>query len=163
MPNKNSAESSVPKHLQNAPGAVRGWWSTWIICHRSDSPLSSLIGPDRVNWWFGEVDDLLQDKESIRNNVFLLEVCLLFSNGRLFRTGSTNLNTATDFAQVRMKQSRDVEVWGKRSFGGKEKIYDTSNMTSNITLPETNSSPLKIGFPKRKGSSSNHPFSGANC
>ena len=29
------------------------------------------------------------------------------------------------------------------------------------TLPETNSSHLKIGHPKRKGSSSNHPFSGA--
>ena len=29
------------------------------------------------------------------------------------------------------------------------------------TLPETNSSPLKIGLPKRKGSSSNHQFSGA--
>ena len=29
------------------------------------------------------------------------------------------------------------------------------------TLPETNSSPLKISHPKRKGSYSNHPFSGA--
>ena len=29
------------------------------------------------------------------------------------------------------------------------------------TLPETNSSPLKIGNPKRKRSYSNHPFSGA--
>ena len=29
------------------------------------------------------------------------------------------------------------------------------------TLPETNSSPLKIAHPKRKRSSSNHPFSGA--
>ena len=29
------------------------------------------------------------------------------------------------------------------------------------TLPQTNSSPLKIGHPKRKGLSSNHPFSGA--
>ena len=29
------------------------------------------------------------------------------------------------------------------------------------TLPETNSTHLKIGHPKRKGSSSNHPFSGA--
>ena len=31
------------------------------------------------------------------------------------------------------------------------------------TLLETNSSPLKIGNPKRKRSYSNHPFSGANC
>ena len=31
------------------------------------------------------------------------------------------------------------------------------------TLPETNSSPLKIGHTKRKLSSSNHPFSGAMC
>ena len=30
-----------------------------------------------------------------------------------------------------------------------------------ITLPKTNSSPLNIGLPKRKGSSSNHQFSGA--
>ena len=30
-----------------------------------------------------------------------------------------------------------------------------------ITLPETNSSHLKIGHPKRKRSSSKHPFSGA--
>ena len=30
-----------------------------------------------------------------------------------------------------------------------------------FTLPETNSSPLKIDHPKRKGSSYNHPFSGA--
>lgn len=35
-----------------------------------------------------------------------------------------------DFAQVRMKQSRDVEVCGKCFLAGKEKIYDTSNMTS---------------------------------
>ena len=27
-----------------------------------------------------------------------------------------------------------------------------------LTLPETNSSPLKIGLPNRKGSYSNHPF-----
>ena len=33
---------------------------------------------------------------------------------------------------------------------------------SYVTLPETNSSPLNIGHPKRKGSYSNHPFSGAN-
>ena len=33
---------------------------------------------------------------------------------------------------------------------------------SQLTLPETNSSPLKIGLPNRKGSYSNHPFSGAN-
>ena len=31
----------------------------------------------------------------------------------------------------------------------------------NCTLPETNSSSLKIGHPKRKRSYSNHPFSGA--
>ena len=31
------------------------------------------------------------------------------------------------------------------------------------TLPETNSSSLKIGLPKRKGSSSNQQVSGANC
>ena len=31
-----------------------------------------------------------------------------------------------------------------------------------ISLPETNSSPLKIGLPNRKGSYSNHPFLGAN-
>ena len=30
------------------------------------------------------------------------------------------------------------------------------------TLPKTNSSPLKIGLPNRKGSYSNHPFSGVN-
>ena len=32
----------------------------------------------------------------------------------------------------------------------------------SITFPETNSSHLKIGHPKRKRSYSNHPFSGAN-
>ena len=32
----------------------------------------------------------------------------------------------------------------------------------NITLLGTDSSPLKIGHPKRKQSYSNHPFSGAN-
>ena len=37
------------------------------------------------------------------------------------------------------------------------------SLKSLSTLPETNSLPLKIGHPKRKGSSSNHPFSGANC
>ena len=31
-----------------------------------------------------------------------------------------------------------------------------------FTLPETKSSPLKMGHPKRKRSYSNHPFSGAN-
>ncbi len=30
-------------------------------------------------------------------------------------------------------------------------------------LPKFNSSPLKIGLPKRKGSSPNHHFSGASC
>ena len=32
-----------------------------------------------------------------------------------------------------------------------------------VTLPETNSSHLKISHPKRKGSSSNYQFSGASC
>ena len=31
------------------------------------------------------------------------------------------------------------------------------------TLPKTNSSPMKIGHPKRKRSYSTHPCSGANC
>ena len=31
-----------------------------------------------------------------------------------------------------------------------------------IALPETSSSPLNLGHPKRKGSYSNHPFSGVN-
>ena len=39
--------------------------------------------------------------------------------------------------------------------------YFDQTTCSIITLPETHSSPLKIRFPKRKGSSSNHPFSGA--
>ena len=34
---------------------------------------------------------------------------------------------------------------------------------SKVPSLKTNSSPLKIWFPKRKGSYSNHPFSGANC
>ena len=38
-------------------------------------------------------------------------------------------------------------------------ILMNPNMTP--TLPETNSSPLKIGHPKRKRSYSNHPFSEA--
>ena len=33
----------------------------------------------------------------------------------------------------------------------------------SCTVPETNSSPLKIRHPKRERSYSNHPFSGANC
>ena len=35
------------------------------------------------------------------------------------------------------------------------------SLASTVTLPETNSSPLKISHPNRKGSYSNHPFSGA--
>ncbi len=35
--------------------------------------------------------------------------------------------------------------------------------TKKYTLPETNSSPLKLGLPKRKGLPSNHVFSGAAC
>ena len=34
---------------------------------------------------------------------------------------------------------------------------------NTFTLPKTNSWHLKIGLPKRKGSSSNHQFSGASC
>ena len=37
----------------------------------------------------------------------------------------------------------------------------TSSPYKGFTLPKTNSSPLKIGHPKRKGSSCNHPFPGA--
>ena len=38
---------------------------------------------------------------------------------------------------------------------------DRGHLGSRCTLPETNSLQLKIGHPKRKGSSCNHPFSGA--
>ena len=37
----------------------------------------------------------------------------------------------------------------------------TGSKDSAPTLPATSSSPLKIGHPKRKRSTSNHPFSGA--
>ena len=48
----------------------------------------------------------------------------------------------------------------------KNEIYSVScayhiMASTSITLPETNSSPLKIGHTKGKGSSSNHPFLGA--
>ena len=42
---------------------------------------------------------------------------------------------------------------GDRSRGGGHE--------KQVSLPKTKSSPLKIGHPKRKGSSSNHPFLGA--
>ena len=44
-------------------------------------------------------------------------------------------------------------------------FLDTLAFCSGIldTPPETNSSHLKIGLPKRKGSYSNHPFLGASC
>lgn len=44
-----------------------GAWLVKYLNHMSQvrSPLSSLIN-DRENWWFGEVDDVKQDKESIR-------------------------------------------------------------------------------------------------
>ena len=42
-------------------------------------------------------------------------------------------------------------------------IYTTYIDNEKDTLPETNSSHLKIGLPKRKRSYSNHPFSGASC
>ena len=44
-----------------------------------------------------------------------------------------------------------------------KKTINTKEVTffDMLTLPETNSSPLKIGHPKRKGSSSKHPFSGS--
>ena len=37
---------------------------------------------------------------------------------------------------------------------------EAGSKSRKITLPETKSLPLKIGHPKRKGSYSNHPFSG---
>ena len=40
-------------------------------------------------------------------------------------------------------------------------VFKNPNINQKATLPETNSSPLKIGLPNRKGSYSNHPFSGA--
>ena len=44
------------------------------------------------------------------------------------------------------------------------KERDTSMTTMDIYTPwKFNSSPLKISNPKRKGSYSNHHFSGANC
>ena len=39
--------------------------------------------------------------------------------------------------------------------------YHLFQSPKQITLPKTNSSPLKIGHPKKEHSISNHPFSGA--
>ena len=53
---------------------------------------------------------------------------------------------------------------GIRVFSGRQNHISEDEIGSppKNTLPETNSSPLKIGRdPKRKRSSSNHPFSGA--
>ena len=41
------------------------------------------------------------------------------------------------------------------------KEMSVSQESYRLTLPETNGSPLKIGLPNRKGSYSNHLFSGA--
>ena len=43
---------------------------------------------------------------------------------------------------------------------GPEPAFSLTPGTRKCTLPATNSLPLKIGLPNRKGSSSNHPFSG---
>ena len=40
-------------------------------------------------------------------------------------------------------------------------LASEQNWPPKITLPETNSSYLKIGVPKKEMSSSNHPFSGS--
>ena len=65
-----------------------------------------------------------------------------------------------------------MDVWWNNHFPWKD--FEASNWNSQkelvvlefqvLTLPKTNSSPLKIDHPKikRKRSSSNHPFSGAN-
>ena len=62
-------------------------------------------------------------------------------------------------------------VWPPPSNSGKWRLIDLIEipcpsknviiLVVTVTLPETNSSPLKIGHPKRKQSYSNHPLSGA--
>ena len=49
-------------------------------------------------------------------------------------------------------------IMGGRRKGVKHPPSQLFEGFSELTLPKTNSSPLKIGHPKRKGSSSNHPF-----
>ena len=57
----------------------------------------------------------------------------------------------------------DVGWWNSHTRRFWLKIWDKIFPTSTNTIPETNSSHLKMGRarPKRKGSYSNHPFSGA--
>ncbi len=56
----------------------------------------------------------------------------------------------------------NISKW-PRSVVERESFFWNIRCFIFLTLPETDSSlPLKIGHPKRKRSSSNHPFSGAN-
>ena len=63
-------------------------------------------------------------------------------------------------SRIRGPDASDVASLKRGFLGGKFR----DQYTSPISIPrKSNSSPLKIGNPKRKGSSSNHHFSGASC
>ena len=57
---------------------------------------------------------------------------------------------------------QDLDPQDPASRCGHDEIYPEGNSNKN-TPWKFNSSPLKIYHPKRRGSSSNHHFSGANC
>ena len=67
---------------------------------------------------------------------------------------------AHENAFTKVKVDGRTPVVGVHVEAGFSSIYLEPQTT---TLPETNSSHLKIGHPKRKRSYSNHPFSGGSC
>ena len=54
-----------------------------------------------------------------------------------------------------------IQIFLQKQYPGRLRWTLDMHPRKEDTLPKTNSSPLKIGHPKRKGSSSNDPFSGA--
>ena len=89
--------------------------------------------------------------------VSVAEFCWSFLVPPIFPTG--------DMGDGKIRRSSCLSLAkSHRTFGGLDLFLSTNLLTTAlITLPETSSSHLKNKpGPKRKRSSSNHPFSGAN-
>ena len=115
--------------------------------------LTGMILQDQILWWRDTIPipciDFLQQGRKSKWMSFSWEVVFFHSCYLVYWSCSF------------WWQNSLLTLSWRRVFNMLYTIVATTPLAAQSTLPETNSSPLKIGHPKKESNIPNHPFSGA--
>ena len=147
------------------------WWVLWVRRHWEPSPIISWI----ISQHFKDILNGLKARcfhhpitytAILRIGFFGCQSHPLSMIRSMFHPFLRMDDLSLSYCTYRFIHSMYIDyryryVFDLEPSGGGLTFKDRGHLGSRCTLPATSSLPLKIGHPKRKGSSFNHPFAGA--